>query len=72
MKKYQSKTIVKTLPFNIQRIWEVVTTPELQVKWRKKVTSGKMLSSKEFEEVIEGEFVIKFKETKKEVVSKVY
>ena len=52
MKKYQSKTIVKTLPFNIQRIWEVVTTPELQVKWRKKVTSFKMLSSKEFEEVI--------------------
>ena len=31
-----------------------------------------MLSSKEFEEVIEGEFVIKFKETKKEVASKVY
>ena len=69
MKKYQSKTIVKTLPFNIQRIWEVVTTPELQVKWRKKVTSVKMLSSKEFEEVIEGGFVIKFKETKKEKFS---
>jgi len=66
MKKYQTKTITKTLPFEIQKVWEVVTTPELQTQWRKKVESIKMLGDGQFEEMIKGGFVIKFKETKKE------